>query len=79
MYQIQTPQTFAYTLLKRSYERCLEDNARNVTDDTMLVEQYGGVLSKILPGSYENIKLTTPEDFSVAEALLAYEKEVNHG
>ncbi len=69
LYQIQTPQTFAYTLLKRSYERCLEDNARNVTDDTMLVEQYGGVLSKILPGSYENIKLTTPEDLEVAEVF----------
>ena len=67
LYQIQTPQTFLYSLLKRSYEKCMEDKAKNITDDTMLVEQYGGVLSKILPGSYENIKLTTPDDLEIAE------------
>ncbi len=69
LYQIQTPQTFIYSVIKRSYERRMEDRNRAITDDTMLVEQYGGVLSKILPGSYENIKLTTPEDLEIAEVF----------
>lgn len=37
-----------------------------ITDDTMLVEQYKGVRSKIVPGTYENIKITTPEDMEIA-------------
>ena len=69
LYQIQTPQTFIYSLIKRSYEKRMADSAKNITDDTMLVEQYGGVFSKILEGSYENIKLTTPEDMEIAEVF----------
>lgn len=38
-----------------------------ITDDTMLVEQYKGVRCKMVPGAYENIKITTPEDMEIAQ------------
>jgi 2-C-methyl-D-erythritol 4-phosphate cytidylyltransferase len=39
------------------------------TDDASLVEHYGGRIG-IVEGSYRNIKITTPEDILIAEALL---------
>ena len=41
-----------------------------ITDDTMLVEHYLDIKSKIVEGSYNNIKVTTPEDIGFAEAIL---------
>lgn len=70
LYQIQTPQTFEIELLKSSYEKMWEDENHNITDDTMLVEQYNGVKSNIILGAYENIKITTPEDIEIAEKFL---------
>ncbi len=70
LYQIQTPQTFCTELLKSAYERMREDKTHNITDDTMLVEQYMGVLSNIVPGAYENIKITTPEDLEIGEIFV---------
>lgn len=46
--------------------KCVGERNYKITDDTMLVEQYKGVLSKIVPGTYENIKITTPEDMEIA-------------
>lgn len=42
----------------------------NITDDTMLLEHYLGVKSKVIFGAYENIKITTPEDVSMAEIIV---------
>lgn len=42
----------------------------NITDDTMLVEHYLDIKSKIVEGSYNNLKVTTPEDIGFAEAIL---------
>ena len=74
LYQIQTPQTFKYKLIMDAYEKMyLEQNAADIckkaiiTDDTMLVEMYSGIKSKVILGSYENIKITTPEDINIAE------------
>lgn len=67
LYQIQTPQTFQFDLLFSSYEKMLEGTNHNITDDTMLVELYGGVSSEIVLGAYENIKITTPEDLEIGE------------
>lgn len=70
-YQIQTPQTFQLSLLRTAYEKMYEakrhGDTHNITDDTMLVEQYAGVRCKVVQGAYENIKITTPEDLEVAE------------
>lgn len=76
LYQIQTPQTFEYKLIMEAYEKMHSGkNVANthekadITDDTMLVEMYTGVKSKVIFGSYENIKITTPEDINIAETF----------
>lgn len=67
LYQIQTPQTFKYGVIKAAYNKMLEDENHKITDDSMLVEQYSGVKTKLIQGSYENIKITTPEDIDIAK------------
>jgi len=63
-----TPQCFRYELLRRAYDGVdLSDPA--VTDDSVLVERLG-VKIKAVEGSRRNIKITTPEDLLIAEALL---------
>ena len=70
LYQIQTPQTFDRRLLEEAYSRLRSDENKNITDDTMIVEKYMDQRVKIIEGSYENIKVTTPEDMKIAEALM---------
>ncbi|MGV8056541.1 MAG: 2-C-methyl-D-erythritol 4-phosphate cytidylyltransferase [Smithellaceae bacterium] len=64
----QTPQAFQFVVLKEAYEAVRRDNYYG-TDDASLVEHIG-VRVKMIAGSYENIKITTPEDLIIAEALL---------
>lgn len=61
---IQTPQIFYYRTLYNAYEKAMQDFFYS-TDDSALVERYGGLV-KIVPGSYTNIKVTTPEDLMIA-------------
>ena len=70
LYQIQIPQTFDRRLLEEAYSRLRSDENKNITDDTMIVEKYRDQRVKIIEGSYENIKVTTPEDMKIAEALM---------
>ena len=70
LYQIQTPQTFARDILVEAYDRLRQSGDTDITDDTMIVERYLDIKSKIIEGSYENIKVTTPEDIELAEMLL---------
>ena len=70
LYQIQTPQTFDRKLLEEAYSRLRADEKKNITDDTMIVEKYMDQKVKIIDGSYENIKVTTPEDMKIAEVLI---------
>lgn len=63
---IQTPQTFKTNLIKQAYEG--KEDA-SLTDDASVAERAGHVIS-LFEGSYENIKITTPEDLVVAEALM---------
>lgn len=64
----QTPQAFAVDVLRRAYAVSDEVLVR-ATDDAALVEMLG-LAVKLVPGSYRNIKITTPEDLQVAGALL---------
>jgi 2-C-methyl-D-erythritol 4-phosphate cytidylyltransferase len=64
LWQIQTPQTFQVNVIKEAYYRATEDGFVG-TDDASLVERLG-VKVHILPGSYTNIKITTPEDLLLA-------------
>ncbi len=66
---VQTPQTFAVPLLRAAHARALDSGLR-ATDDAALVEALGEEVW-LVEGDVENIKVTTPEDIAVAEALLA--------
>jgi 2-C-methyl-D-erythritol 4-phosphate cytidylyltransferase len=68
LWQIQTPQTFQVNVIKEAYYRAAEDGFVG-TDDASLVERLG-VKVHILPGSYTNIKITTPEDLFLANFFL---------
>lgn len=73
LWQIQTPQAFSYELVRGAYDQLMEAEAlqQGVTDDAMVVERCGGVRVRMIYGSYENLKVTTPEDLILAEALLS--------
>ncbi|MCR6543926.1 2-C-methyl-D-erythritol 4-phosphate cytidylyltransferase [Dehalobacterium formicoaceticum] len=68
LWMAQTPQVFPKEILQFAYRKALEDNFRG-TDDASLVER-AGMRVKIIPGSYENIKITTPEDIDLAALIL---------
>jgi 2-C-methyl-D-erythritol 4-phosphate cytidylyltransferase len=65
----QTPQAFHYSLILGAHVASQKE-AYVGTDDAELVERCGKVV-KVIPGDPYNIKITTPEDFKFAEALLA--------
>jgi 2-C-methyl-D-erythritol 4-phosphate cytidylyltransferase len=65
---VQTPQFFDRQLLEKVH-RLAAEQAYHSTDDAALVE-WQGYPVKVLEGSYENIKVTTPEDLLLAEAIL---------
>ena len=72
VWNIQTPQIFSYDLIRGAYESIRKKDMSNVTDDAMVVEQETGTKILLVEGSYQNIKITTPEDLAVAEAFLRY-------
>ncbi|WP_371376707.1 2-C-methyl-D-erythritol 4-phosphate cytidylyltransferase [Sporomusa aerivorans] len=73
LWAVQTPQAFEARLLITAYEHAVQDGYLG-TDDAALVERVGAKV-KIVPGSYENLKITTPEDLAFAEALLTKKLE----
>ena len=67
-YLIQTPQTFKLSEILDLHKKA-ENEGFSATDDCMIAEHYG-VKIKISEGSYDNIKLTTPEDMIIGERIL---------
>ena len=65
---VQTPQIFEVNLLRKAYE-FMKEHSFAVTDDASLIEALGYPVA-IAEGSYENIKVTTPEDILLAEKIL---------
>lgn len=65
----QTPQAFPTAILRSAHERAASDGVRS-TDDAAVVAHYGTTVM-VVDGALENIKITTPVDVVVAEALLA--------
>lgn len=76
VWQVQTPQVFTIALAKEAYENLLikeEELLRQgirITDDAMVVETLLNHPVKLVEGSYENIKITTPEDLNIARSFL---------
>ena len=66
LWAAQTPQVFKSQLLREAHRRVTHDS----TDDAAMVEALGTEV-KVFMGSYENMKVTTPEDVSQAEAIHA--------
>jgi len=69
-YLIQTPQTFQLSLIKKAFE---VEESPLFTDDATVLEKAGHVI-QLVEGSYDNIKITTPEDLIIAEAFLKGQK-----
>ncbi len=65
LWEIQTPQVFRKDLILKAYNKFGDID---VTDDAMLVEKLGAKVSVVL-GTYNNIKITTPEDLIIAQAI----------
>jgi 2-C-methyl-D-erythritol 4-phosphate cytidylyltransferase/2-C-methyl-D-erythritol 2,4-cyclodiphosphate synthase len=64
----QTPQAFKLDILKKAYKKAYDEKFYG-TDDASLVERMG-IKVKMIAGSYDNIKITTPEDLVMAKAFI---------
>jgi 2-C-methyl-D-erythritol 4-phosphate cytidylyltransferase len=69
----QTPQTFQFPLLMKAYQKAHQDEILG-TDDAFLVERLGYPVTLVM-GDHSNIKITTPEDLVLAEALFPKDKK----
>lgn len=71
---VQTPQVFRKDLLDRAYEKLWKEpeRAKSITDDGMVVETFAGVSVHMCEASYDNLKVTTPDDLAAAEVLLSH-------
>ena len=76
VWNIQTPQVFETSLILQAYERLknrlprMQEQGIQVTDDASVVELFTETRVKLVEASYQNIKITTPEDMKTAEAFL---------
>ena len=81
LWQVQTPQVFERQLIAEAYEKLLTEERNllaagiTITDDAMVVEHFMHVPVKLVQGSYENIKITTPEDLRTAEI---FARDIRH-
>ena len=71
LWQVQTPQAFFYPWIRQAYDKLFsrEEYQQGITDDARVLETMSSHRVKLIEGSYSNIKVTTPEDMAVAEAL----------
>ncbi len=65
LWAVQTPQVFRFDIISEAHRK----TKANVTDDAGMVESLGHKV-KVFRGSYTNIKVTTPEDLIIAEAII---------
>jgi len=72
LWAAQTPQIFSFDMITRAYEKLTTE----VTDDSAAVERLGYKV-KLYMGDYENIKVTTPEDFALARIIAGEWKQKN--
>lgn len=75
VWNIQTPQSFDFSLVYEAYHKLIRDEKEisdkgiHITDDAMVVEYFENVKVRLIEGSYENIKITTPDDLILAEKI----------
>lgn len=75
VWQVQTPQAFSYDVIREAYDLLMRGGMDcTITDDTQVVEEMFDRPIKLFFASYENIKITTPEDMMIAESLMKQRK-----
>ena len=74
LWMVQTPQVFETALVREAYAKLMQAEDRTVTDDAMVVESMLGFPVKLVEVSYENVKITTPEDLKIGEVLCRNER-----
>lgn len=79
LWMVQTPQSFSYSIIMDAFaelsrRRAAGESVPAITDDAMMVEQLLHHRVKLIEGSYENLKITTPEDLIAAEVFLRSDK-----
>ncbi len=67
---VHTPQCFVFREILEAFTRLIQEGDGSVTDDGMVMERYGVRSVRMFEGSYENIKITTPDDILTGEAIL---------
>ena len=72
VWMVQTPQAFYYEDIIRAHREALAKGLTEATDDAFLVEQLG-ITIRVVPGSEQNIKVTTPHDLAMAKFLMRME------
>lgn len=76
VWKVQTPQVFKFSLIYDAYTKLMEQEeellkqGQVITDDACVVELLTSKKVKLVEGSYENIKITTPDDLKIAETFL---------
>ena len=75
VWTIQTPQIFLYSLIREAHDSIRQKDMSKITDDAMVVEKILGKKVKLVRGSYENIKITTPEDLDIAGVFAKIQKK----
>lgn len=70
LWQVQTPQCFLTEEIRKAYRKYLQEERSGVTDDAAVYELMTGKRVCMIEGSYENLKVTTPEDLLLAEMIL---------
>ena len=75
VWQVQTPQCFAYSIIYDAYKSVIQDEEEGwtlpkITDDAMVLEYATDHEVKMVEADYRNIKITTPEDLLIAGVFL---------
>jgi len=77
VWMAQTPQVFRFSIIWQAHQAARKAGYSG-TDDAQLVERLGLPVT-VVRGSRSNIKITTPEDLALAEAILATDRFKGHG
>ena len=71
---VQTPQVFRYEDILMAHRHAVKEDWEEVTDDALLIEKVG-IPIKLVEGSEDNIKVTTPQDLELVKFLLKRQKQ----
>ncbi len=74
LYAVQTPQVFQAGFISAALYSCIQDGIE-VTDDCSAAERLGKQVT-LVEGEYENIKITTPVDLAIGEAILQWQEQI---